>query len=59
MTLPEKIFSCRRRLGLLQEQLIGSEVMRQSPAYQMYCIYTAVLAVALYLRHRGKEKKTV
>lgn len=59
----------RQELDVL-ESLIGSEVMRQSPTYQMYCIYTAVLAVAavlflggaalaLFLRHRGKEKKTV
>lgn len=59
----------RQELDVL-ESLIGSEVMRQSPSYQMYCIYTAVLvaaavlflggaALALYLRHRGKEKKTV
>lgn len=59
----------RQELDVL-ESLIGSEVMRQSPTYQMYCIYTAVLvaaavlflggaALALYLRQRGKEKKTV
>lgn len=49
------------------EQLIGGEVMRQSPTYQMYRIYTVLLvvaavlvlggaALALFLRHRGKSK---
>lgn len=57
--------SLRSELDTL-EWMVGSDVMLQSPTYQMYRIYTALLvlaavlvlggaALALFLRHRGKS----